>query len=835
MLRAMLRDLRAHRGRLAMTLVAIALGVAFVVASFVVSDSLAKTLAGQTARGGVDVSVQTASQDPDLTLADRDALAATNGVAEAHGVIAGRAGVVGTDGKLVSTGTDLAGTNWDETGRFTLVDGRGPQRPGEVALAESRAGEARLALGDRARIVLGDGRIDEPVVVGLFQYSALGPDAAGRSEHVPSIAYDGATAASLVGDRFDRIELTGTPGTEPSTLRQAAEQTIGAGHATDEYSVSTGAELVTNAEQAADKTASDTLAQLLPFAAIALLVGMFVITNTFSLLVTQRTRQFALLRAVGAHRRQVRSSVVVEATALACVGATIGTVLGIGLGLIVFRFMQPEGDVVRYGVPLLGVGAGYLVAVLVTVAAAYGAARRAAAVSPMAALRNDVVTSKGPHTRQSIAGGICVVAGLVAIVATASPGLGTLERMIAIGGAVLCTGGVLLLTPVAAGALRPLATWSQGWGGPATRLGMRNAARDPRRTATTATTLMVGLGLVCAFATLSSSLATMVTASIRLNIPVTSTVLEPAAGGAATLGPGVVGELRSLPAVSTVLASRDTFAEIRHEGGTSERIVSAIDREGLGEVLTPKITEGTDDVSRGAIIAQNEANMLGLAVGDPLELVVEGTPVKTAVVGVYDATEAQASIFFDQALAPPHLRDHVTTVYAGGPDPQAAREAIATAFQDRPEISITDRDGVIADRVEEFRYGLLVMYAMFGVAIVIAVFGVVNTLALSVMERSREIGVTRAVGAGRALVRRTIRVESIVISLFGGILGVGVGVGTGTVMQHAMLGQALSRATLPWTLILLALVGIVIVGVLASLWPAHRAARTNMLEAIGSD
>ncbi|MER6993994.1 ABC transporter permease [Saccharopolyspora hirsuta] len=828
MLRAMLRDLFGHRARVAMTLVAIASGVAFVVASWVVSDSLAKTLSSGDARGDVGVVARGSGDEPEFTPADRDRLGELPGVVSSTAVVSGRAGLVSADGKLVPIGHDRAATNWDDTGRFVLREGRAPQNAGEVAVGRDQLRTAQVQLGQQARVLLPDGREDHPVVVGTFDYRPLGQREEGPAENVPAVAYDQATAVQLFGDRFTRIELGTAPGTDPAAAKTAAGQLLG-----DRAEVLTGADVVAESQRAANTTAQNTLAQLLPFAAVALLVASFVIANTFGLLVTQRTRQFALLRAVGAHRGQVRRSVVVEATALALAGGTLGALLGVGLGLVAFRALQPD-DAVQYSVPPIGIVAGYAAAIVVTVLAASGAARRAASVPPLAALRMDAVLPPAALRRRTTAGLGCLFIGAGAIIATSDTALSTAERVIGMAGAVLCALAVILLAPkLALLVLRPVAAWTDRRASQPVRLGVRNAARDPRRSSATATTLMVSLGLVCAFATLSASLTSLATSSIKVNIPATTAILQPAAGGAATLAPGVLDEVRSLPGITDVMASRDSFAEIRHAGGASKRIVSAIDPEGVGTVLTPKITAGTAELSSGAIVAQNEANLLKIGPGDDIEVVLDdGTAVPTRVAGVYEATEAQASIFLDEALVSPRLRDHINSIYAGGPDPAAAEAALRTAFENRPDIAITDRDGLVEQRVETFRYALLVMYAMFAVAVVIAVFGVVNTLGLSVIERTREIGMLRAVGASRQLVRRMLRVEGVVISLYGGVLGLVVGIGVGTVMQHTMLGQELWRVSIPIPAVLLALVGTVVVGVVAAIWPAKRAAGTPILDAI---
>lgn len=837
MLTSMLRDLLAHRGRVVMTLIAIALGVTATVGSWVVSDSIAATLAGRETRDDVGVSVQSPGKEPLLTAADQYRLAKVPGVGRAEGVIVGRAGLIGPGNKFVRTTTvlDRAGTNWSNDRRFTVTAGRVPHGPGQVALNETDAHSAGLTVGDTAHVLLSDGRSARAQVTALFTYHRLGPaattDSDAASDAVPVVAYDTTTAEKLLGKRFHRIELVPTVGTSPAALRSAVQKTV-----PDGYPVETGSSLAHAAVQQSDSEAQELRMTMLPFAAVTLLVGMFVIANTFAMLVSQRTRQFALLRAVGARKGQVRSGILIEAVALGTAGGTIGTVAGVALGPWMISLMRP-GDDVGFTVSPMAVLLGYAVALLVTVGAAYHSARRAAGVPPVAALRTAAVVPRETSRTRKVIGLGCVVIALVLVAMTADPSSSNLARIIALAGAVLGVIGMLLLAPLFAETLlRRLTRLLQARSRPAVRLGLRNAVGDPRRTSGTATAITVGLALVCAFATLSASFSALIASTTRANVPTRTTVLQSAAGGESSLTPAEADKVKTLRGVSQVAGSRDVLVGLTYRGGRTERRVSAIEPSGLKGVLTPHMTAGAPDLKRGVVISQNQADMMGLGMHDPITLHLDATTsVTQTVVGIYDATELQAGIFLDVAEAPMSLKKRITVLYASGPDPDTARESIRAAFHNRPDVSVGDRETLIKQGVDQQSLAFTLMYAMFGVAILIAVFGVINTLVLSVGERSREIGVLRAVGATRLLVRRTIRVESIVISLFGALLGVVVGVPTGAVMQHAMFGQRLWDFSLPAGIIGLSLVGIALAAVLAAIWPARRAARTDLLAAIAGE
>jgi putative ABC transport system permease protein len=822
MLRAMLRDLRAHRGRIAMTLVAIVLGVTFVVATWVISDSTAASFTGAGTRSDVDIAVRGPEGQPVLTRADVDRLAEVPGVSGATGVLAARAAVVGADGKIIPGRHATAGTGWDGTGRFALTEGRAPA-PGEAALSVSAASAAGLDPGDEARILLPDGEEAHVRVAGTFDYRTLGVESA------PEVAFAGAEARSLLGDAYSRVELRAEPGAHVlAAIRQVATA--------PGLTVSTGPELAAEAREDADSAAQSTREGLLAFVAVALLVGMFVIANTFTMLVTQRVRQFALLRAVGASRRQVRRTVLLEAAALGFVGATVGVVAGIGLGLLGMWAFTAPGDPVTYAVSPQAVAIGYVVGIGVTAVAAWGASRRAAAVPPIAALRLDATA--GGHNRvgrvRAVAGSVLLAGGVLAVGLISGQGLSTTERVLCLAAAVLGWLGVLLLAPVlAAVVLRPVARLAGRRAGPVVRLATRNAVRDPRRTAATSSALLVGLALVCAFATLGETMVSMSGAAVRTTVPEDATILRSASGDD-PLGADVLDRARATPGVERVAADRYTLVGVTHAGGSGRTSVSAIEPDGFTGVLTPEIVEGSGDLRRGVVVGTNEAAMLGVAIGDEVAFEFPGAPpVRQEIVGMVDTVEGQPLFYLDVDRAPALLRDRVTTVYAMGTSD--ARAALDAAFRDRPDVVVTDREGVLAEAIEEFQLLLSVMYAMFGAAIVIAVFGVINTLALSVVERTREVGVLRAVGAARRLVRRTVRLESVVICGYGGVLGIAVGLLFGAVMQHVMLGNPLFDIGVPGPVIAISLAGMVLVGVLSAMWPARRAARTDILTAVRTD
>lgn len=840
MLRAMLRDLRTHRVRVAMTVAAVALGVCSVVASWVVSDStVAMVTQGSESRDGVDVVVWDV-EDPTAAI-DEDPLAAIDGVEDTRLVTAFRSGLVGADGDLVGTSTpmDVSGTAWDDSGRLVLTEGSPPRDPGEIAVDATVAARSGISPGERADVLMEGGRTLHVTVVGLFDYRVLTQrDEAGEwVDPRPVVAVDPASAAETT-PAAARVELDTEEGADRQAVVDTAES-LGAA-----TRVATGSALLDQDAEAHRETVWDLRLALIPFAGIALLVGTFVIANTFRLLVAQRTRQLALLRAVGARRVQVRRAVLVEAVVLALVGATLGAVLGVSIGPAILAILRSGEQLVVHVSPL-AIIAGYAAAVPVTVIAAYGAARRAGRVAPMAALRTQQDRGDGNERRRTVVGGAVLAVGLVAVLATSSPTEETLSRIVGLVGTGVACVGVLMLTPVLAGAALGVASRAmRGRGGTATRLGLRNAARDPQGASSTASAVTVGLALVCAIATLSATFASLIASTTEENIPADTMLVEPSGGDetaltpgrdAPALGVGDVEEIAALPEVSVAMSSHDIMAGVSYEGGETRRVVSAVDPTGLGSALTPHMVEGTAELDQGVIMAKTQADMMGLGVGDELTLDIDGAELPTRVSGLYDATEMSASVFFDVADAPPRLADRVSRVYVTGSDPEAVRTALQDVTADRPDATVLDREALIEREIERQAAGFMIMYAMFGIAILVSVFGVVNTLVLAVRQRSREIGVMRAVGGKRRAIHRMIRVESLAVSLFGAVLGVLLGVGVGAALQNGMLGQPLWAPTIPGGVILGAFVGTVLVAVVAALWPAHIAASTDPLEAIATE
>ncbi|GGK14983.1 membrane protein [Pilimelia terevasa] len=813
----MLRDLRAHPGRLAMTLLAVVLSVAFVVASWVFADSLGRTAAEGRARD--DVAVLVSAPDRPFTPAQRDRLAALPGVTAARGVVTGRAGFVQDNGKIGEIyDMHRGGTDWDDTRRFSLVAGRAPAGDGQVALEEEAARLGGKRVGDRVRVHLAGGRTRDLTVTGLFTYRML-------TGGVPALALPEPAALTLLGGGFAEVELDGPDAAAIAAAVRAAVPGLPAA------AVARGADLAAAQRASAREGAEDIRLLLLAFAAVAVLVGTLVIANTFTILVAQRTRQFALLRAVGAGRRQIRRAILAEAGVVGLLGATLGTAGGIGLahgGLVLLRH---AGEAMTFELTPEAVAAGYAIGVLVTVLAAYGSARRAATVAPVAALRTDAAVRRRSLVLRGTAGALAAAAGAGAVLATVGDHPTNTDRVLGIGGVLAVWLGVMLAAPLLVGlVLRPLAALTRHVGGTGLRLAVRNAARDPRRTAATASALMIGVALVCAYATIGASAEQRLVGDIARTVPAGTTILR-APGFAGSLDPGVTAAARATAGVTRTAVLRPVPGTL--DGAPAH--LRAVDPGTLGGLVHLDVAAGAADPRGGALTTYDPLAADRHRVGDTLPVTLaDGTRLSVPVVGRYRANQAVSGILLDATLVPGAAALAPNLILATGDDPGAARAGLRTAFAARPDVLVEDREVNMKILRQAFALTLQILVVLLGMGVIIAVFGVVNTLALSVLERTREIGVARAVGASRRLVRRTVRGESTVIAGYGAVLGVAVGLGVGAVIQHLILEVPVTDAVVPVGTVAAALGGLVLAGVLAAWWPARRAARTEVLAAIAA-
>ncbi|MFJ8183762.1 ABC transporter permease [Streptomyces sp. NPDC096105] len=842
MFRTALRNVLAHKARLLMTVLAVMLGVAFVSGTLVFTNTLSAALQKQSAKGfdHVDVAVTAAWERAEgdrvgeshrLTRDLVDDAAAVPGAERAVGVVSGFTAIADKDGKLIGGGFQSQGGNYwgDDDPRYPLAEGRAPKGEGEILIDSETARRAGYEVGDSVRMSV-DGPVLEPVITGVFTTDD-GFVAAGGSLTL----FDTATAQKLLGEPgvFDEIAVTAKPGVGDAALMAQLEKAL----PDDVVEMTTG-------EKLADDQARSIAAQmdglkqgLLVFAGISLFVGTFIIANTFTMLVAQRTKELALLRAVGASRRQVTRSVLVEALVVGTVAAATGLLAGVGIGVGLRSLMGaldapvPDGPLV---VSPGTVAAAFAVGIVVTVLAAWLPGRRAAKIPPVAAMSavHAQATTKSLVLRNTV-GALFSAAG-IAVVLAATTMDGT-EGQAPMGlGAVLLIIGVFVLTPLLSRPLTAAASPVLRLFGVAGKLARQNSVRNPRRTAATASALMIGLtlitGMTVAAGSLQQAIDKMAADAVKADYTVSMVNYN-------SLSPDVEKTLRSTEGV--VATSPMRGAVTRVDGETE--YVTGVDGSTIGDLLRLPVHDGTFEIGGARVVADREtAAYYGWKTGSVFTVAFEdGGKERLTLAGVYESNDMVRGVLLDTAVLAPHdpePDDMQVLVKTADGASDAVKDSLEKALGSNPGIAVQDRKDLSDEVGQMFTVVLNMVYGLLAMAVVVAVLGVVNTLAMSVFERSQEIGMLRAVGLDRRGVKRMVRLESMVISLFGAVLGIGLGVFFGWAAGELVASRMDTyELIVPWGRMGVFLLLAAVVGVLAALWPARRAARLNMLQAIKAE
>jgi putative ABC transport system permease protein len=842
MIRATFKSLAARKLRLLLSSLSIVLGVSFVSGAFVLTDSLGKVFDDlfNTVSQNIAVDVRgdkitSDNQGQDVRkLLPQDLvtqISQVDGVGDVQGLVVGSAQLVGNDGKSVGTGgAPTFGRNWERSSLLrtgTVVQGRAPRTAGEIAVNQGLLERTDYKVGDRAP-VLTDGPLKKYRIVGVVEYDGK-PSFAGETE----VYFNTPTAQRVlnVPGGFTEITVAADDGVSDTTLRDRVRAML-----------PSQTEAITG-KAAADEQASDVKQGLgffntflLVFAFIALFVGAFIIFNTFSMLVAQRTRELALMRMLGASRGQVRRAVLLEAVVVGLLSSLIGLFAGIGVALGLKALFGLAGAQLPAGptvVALRTVIVSFAVGTLVTAAAAFMPARRASRVAPLAALR-DAATPDRSLRRQTIIGGIVLVAGALAMTKSLRDGGLSLLGL----GTLLAFVGVAMLSPLVS---RPVASvagrlFSRRIAG---RLGKQNAVRNPRRTAATAAALMVGLALISAVTVLGSSLKASV-AKIATNAVNADFILN-------TNGPGfsdaVVQEAAKQPGVRTTAAVKADGMQLCDNASCTHAkqvFVTAFPAKALGDLVNVTKVAGSTDLAPGTIlIAKDAAKSDKLAPGDtvtvqfarsgPEKLTVGGTYATNQLIGDYLVDSSKAVSFSTQ-------RDVAGLVgLDDGADSAKVRKSLDSALHQYPNVDVLDQTEFVGQAKATVNQVVRIINLLLGLSVLIALLGVLNTLALSVIERTREIGLLRAVGMARRQVKRMIRTEAVLICFFGGLLGLVVGSIFGIALQQALKGQGVTELGFPVVTLIVYLLCSALAGVIAAALPARRASRLNVLQAIATE
>ncbi|MFI6440873.1 ABC transporter permease [Streptomyces sp. NPDC050759] len=842
MFRTALRNVLAHKARLLMTVLAVMLGVAFVSGTLVFTNTISEAYQKSSAKGfdQVDVAVtaesredkgNTIGKNPDLTQALLEKSAGVPGASNAIGVVSGFTAIADKDGKLIGGGFQSQGGNYygDKDPRYPLAEGAAPHGANQVAIDSETAKRAGYKVGDTVRISV-DGPVLKPVVTGIFTTDD-GNVAAGGSLAL----FDTATAQKLFGKpgTYDEIDVKAASGTSQTALKAALDKALPA----DLVETETGKELADEQAEMIASSMSGLKQGLLVFAGIALFVGTFIIANTFTMLVAQRTKELALLRAVGASRRQVTRSVLVEAFVVGLVAAVTGLVAGIGIGAGLRSLMGTLGATVPDG-PLVitpgTVGVALAVGVLITMLAAWLPGRRAAKIPPVAAMSSvhARATTKSLVLRNTL-GALFSGAGVAVILAATTMDGSDGQAPMGMG-AVLLIIGVFILTPLLSRPLIAAAAPLLRVFGVSGKLARQNSVRNPRRTAATASALMIGLTLITGMTVMAGSLQKsidkMASAAVKADY-----VVSMANGN--ELSADVEKKLAKVDDVTAVSPLRNAASRI--DGETE--YLTGVNGSAIGELTDLKVADGAFKVGGSQVVVdQDRAKSFGWKAGSTFTVHYEdGKAQKLTVAGVYEGNELISGILLDTATLNPHLSDlsdmQVMLKTSDGAS-ATTKDRLEKALGSNPAIKVQDKKDLSDSIAQMFTLMLNMLYGLLAMAVIVAVLGVINTLAMSVFERSQEIGMLRAIGLDRKGIKRMVRLESLVISLFGGVLGIGLGVFFGWAAGE-LLGTKMAtyELVLPWARMAVFLLLAATVGILAALWPARRAARMNMLAAIKAE
>ncbi|MFF7984619.1 ABC transporter permease [Streptomyces sp. NPDC007901] len=842
MFRTALRNVLAHKARLLMTVLAVMLGVAFVSGTLVFTNTISDAYQNSSAKGfdGVDVAVQAKYQDskgdqvgktPDLTQAVLDKAAKVPGAASATGVVSGFTAIADKDGKLIGGGWQSEGGNYwgTEDARYPLVSGHAPSGKNEVLIDSRTAERAGYQVGDTVRISV-DGPVLKPTVAGIFTTDD-GNVAAGGSLAL----FNTATAQQLFGKKgaYDEIDVTAKAGTGQAALKSQLDAAL----PKKLVETTTGQKLADDQAEQISSSMSGLRQGLLVFAGIALFVGTFIIANTFTMLVAQRTKELALLRAVGASRRQVTRSVLIEAFVVGAVAGVTGLVAGIGIGAGLRSLLGSIGATVPDG-PLVvtpgTVAAALAVGVVITMLAAWLPGRRAAKIPPVAAMSalHSAPTTKSLVLRNTI-GALFSAAGAAVIVAATTMSGSDGQAPMGLG-AVLLIVGVFVLTPLLSRPLIAAAAPLLRAFGVSGKLARQNSVRNPRRTAATASALMIGLTLITGMTVMAGSLQKsidkMASAAIRADYVVSMANGNP-------LSPDVAKKVAATDGVTASSPLRNAASRI--DGETE--FLTGVDGAAIGKLTDLAVDSGSFKVGGSDVVVDDDtATSHGWKAGSTFTVHYEdGKAQRMTVAGVYEGNQMIRGIMLDNAVLTPHETDpadmQVMVKTADGAS-SATKDRLEQALGSNPAIKVQDKQDLSNSIAQAFTLILNMVYGLLAMAVIVAVLGVINTLAMSVFERSQEIGMLRAIGLDRKAVKRMVRLESLVISLFGGVLGLGLGVFFGWAAGR-LVGAKMPtyELVLPWTRMAVFLLLAGTVGVLAALWPARRAAKLNMLSAIKSE
>ena len=852
MWRVTLVGLLAHKIRYALTALAVLLGVAFMAGTFVLTDTISRTFDGLFTDVYSGTSAVVRASQPfspqmnftsqrakiDVSLVNKIRL--VDGVTEVRVNSEGYAQLVGKNGKAIGNpgaGAPTLGQAWNDVSSMNpyrlLPGGYPPRSRTEVVIDKHSADVGKLNVGDRV-MVLTKQAPTWYTIAGIVRW-----ETADSPLGASITLFDQATAQRVLGEPglVDEIDVAAAPG----VTQQQMVQRLRAALPDPKLEVLTGKQITQEGQNAVHDALGFFNTFLLIFALIALFVGSFLIFNTFSIIVAQRLRELALLRAVGASRPQVVGSVLGESLVIGVVASGAGLGVGIGLAVALRAMLNAFGvDIPSTGLMvsprtiIVSLAAG----ILITVLAAVAPAKRAGKIAPVAALRDVAIDGETRKVRRTISGSVVLTIGLVALFVGLFSHLSNRVTYVGIGTAVVFL-AVAILGPLVSRPLSRIIGAPLTWRGPTGQIARNNAMRNPKRTAATAAALMVGVAVIALMSVMASSIkasvGSVVDSTMRADFVVSS---GGQAGGNTGFSPTLQQKLSTLPEVASSTGVR--AGAVRVDGSTITAL--ATDPRHVSDLFDVGLAQGNLSAMgpTGIAISQQVADAKHLALGQPLKVEFTTTGTKTFTVqAIYKARELAGDYVLPLAAAEQNFSQQLDfQVYvklAAGISPAAGRQAIDAVVAGYPTATLMDRTEYKADQVSQIDQLLNLVYGLLGLALLIALIGIANTLALSIHERTRELGLLRAVGMTRPQLRRTVRTESVITALLGAAEGLLVGTLFGWAIVAALKSEGVTQLSVPVVQLVIVAVLAGVAGILAALAPGRRAARLDVLRAITTE
>lgn len=854
MFKAALKNVLAHKLRMFLTGFSIILGVSFVSGTYIFTDSISSTFDNlfSDVYSGTDVTVRSALDDELSVNARREpfsesvlpTVSAVDGVRVAEPEVNGFAQLIDKEGNPVGgQGPPSLGFSWTEEPSLNPLkinegDGRAPTAAGEIVIDKATAENNNFSVGDTVKVLF-NGPSEEFVIVGIATFGDA-ESLAGASLS----AFELETAQRVFGfeDTYSAINIAAVEGVSSEQLQERISQVI-----PDNLEAVTGEQQTSEQLDELNQGLGFINTALLAFAGIAIFVGSFIIQNTFRVIVAQRSKELALLRAIGASKFQVMRLVVYEAFVVSVVASALGIFLGMLISLGVRNLMNSVGFSLPDGSLTLAprtVVISMTVGIIVTLVSALLPAIKASRVSPIEAMRDNEANASNRKSLfiRSIIGIVYIGVGAVLLLVGLNS---TFDQPIYLvgGGVALLFVGVAFIAPL----ISIPVTRTLGWGlvklrGVTARLARDNAQRTPRRTASSAAALMIGVSLVTMLSILATTFKSNITTILNDSFPADLSVFNEAIGPA---GPGTAGmptsaqeQLLSVPELTDVTAFRYVYEAVKIDGNVVF-IFAGVDSDSIGSTFNLNPTEDAYQRMQdegGIVIRSTVLEQNNWKINDEIDITFAGTDTqKIKIVGSFEdpfdsdylvSTDTYLKNITDDSIA------IVAMNVAEGYSVDEAKQAAESALADYPQLSVQDKGDLFETAEQQIDQILGLFWGLLGFAVIIAVLGITNTLMLSISERTREIGMLRAIGMTRRQTRRMIRYESIIIALFGALLGITMGAFFAWAILQALEGEGISGYNISFVQLGIYFVLAIVAGIIAAAWPARKAARMDVLDAI---